>query len=150
MVKHLYHKYLNKPCEHDGIKFASKLEGSFYLLVKKHKENGDILFFLRQVPFVLPGNIRYLVDFCLFMDDGHVVFVDVKGVDTPVSSLKIKQVEHIYPVNIEIFRKEDFGKWSSYFANIAENKKKKINGNPIDLNFAPESAEENTNRIRLP
>lgn len=103
MVKPLYHKYLNKPCEHDGIKFASKLEASYYQRLKYLKESGEVLFFLLQVPFILPGNIRYRCDFQIFWTDGHITFVDTKAYDTPVSMNKIKQVEALYPVEIEIY-----------------------------------------------
>lgn len=58
-----------------------------------------------QVPLRLPANIKYLVDFQVFYPDGTVRYIDIKGVMTPLSSLKIKQVEAIYPIKIEILSK---------------------------------------------
>lgn len=104
MVKPLYHKYLNIPCEYDGIKFASKLEAGYYLKLNQLKKSGEVIFFLMQVPFILPGNIRYRCDFQIFWADGHVSFVDTKAIETPVSTNKIKQVEALYPVKIEIYK----------------------------------------------
>jgi hypothetical protein len=49
--------------------------------------------------------VTYRVDFVEFLADGTVEFVDCKGVETPVSTLKIKQVEDIYPISIKIVKK---------------------------------------------
>lgn len=100
MIKH---KYGAKPTEKDGIKFASKAESKYYEKLKILQKNGDILFFLRQVPFHLSGNTKYLVDFVEFWKSGDVVFTDVKGFFTPMSKLKVAQVEDLYhPVKINI------------------------------------------------
>ena len=61
---------------------------------------GDILFFLRQVPFHLPGNTKYVCDFLVFWADERVTIEDVKGFKTPMYILKKKQLEDIYPVEI--------------------------------------------------
>jgi len=103
MAKILKHKYLAKPCEFDGIKFASKLEAGYYQRLKYLQLSGEVIFFLMQVPFILPGNIRYRCDFQIFWADGHISFVDTKAIETPVSMNKIKQVEALYPVEIEIY-----------------------------------------------
>ena len=66
------------------------------------KQSGAILFFLRQVPFHLPGGVRYVVDFVEFWAGGDVRFVDVKGFKTPEYKAKKKMVEEVYkPVIIE-------------------------------------------------
>lgn len=55
-----------------------------------------------QVPFHLPGNVIYRVDFMEFHNDGTVHFVDVKGMETNTFILKKKQVEELYaPIKIE-------------------------------------------------
>jgi len=65
------------------------------------KKCGEILFFLRQTPFHLPGNIKYICDFMIFWKDGSVTFEDVKGFKTKEYTIKKKQVEEIYfPVTI--------------------------------------------------
>lgn len=98
------HKFNAKACESDGIKFSSKAERSYYNRLKLLQKSGEVLFFLMQVPFRLPGNIKYFCDFQIFYSDGTVSFVDVKGVSTPLFILKKKQVEQMYPVNIEIVK----------------------------------------------
>ena len=96
------HKFNAVPVEYDGIKFPSKKEGNYYLQLKALVKSGAMLFFLRQVPFHLPGEVVYRVDFQEFWANGEVRFIDVKGVDTPVSKMKRKQVEALYPVKIEL------------------------------------------------
>lgn len=100
------HKFNASPVkEEDGQHFASKLEWHYFKLLQLRQKTGDILFFLRQVPFYLPGNKKYFVDFCEFLKDGQVVFTDTKGMMTPLSKLKIDQVESLYPIKINIVTK---------------------------------------------
>lgn len=96
------HKYHAKKVEYDGIKFDSKKEGNYYLELKLRQQAGEIIFFLRQVPFHLPGNTTYRVDFQEFHSDGTVHFVDVKGMKTKMFIMKKKQVEDLYPIEIEV------------------------------------------------
>ena len=99
------HKYNAKPTKRfwqDGteIKFSSKKEAAYFdKLVLAHK-SGDLLFFLRQVPFHLPGSITYRCDFLEFWRDGAVRIVDVKGRKTREYIRAKKQVEALYPVEI--------------------------------------------------
>ncbi len=97
----LQHKFRAQRTETDGIKFDSKKEAAFYRELKLRQQAGDIVFFLRQVPFDLPGNIKYRVDFVLFESSGNVRFVDVKGHRTKDYIRNKKQVETLYPVEIE-------------------------------------------------
>lgn len=99
----LKHKFHAKPCEIDDIKFSSKLEAAYYRKLSILQASGEVLFFLMQVPFGLPGNIKYRCDFQIFWKDGTITFVDVKGVDTPVSKIKRQQVEALYPVKIHLY-----------------------------------------------
>lgn len=85
----------------DGIKFGSKKEAAHYQQLKLAKKNGDLLFFLRQTPFHLPGNIVYRADFIEFWANGEIRIVDVKGFKTSLYILKKKQVEAIYPIIID-------------------------------------------------
>lgn len=98
------HKFKAVACQSDSIKFGSKAEASYYNRLKTLKESGEILFFLRQVPFDLPGSTKYFVDFQVFYADGTVAFIDVKGMSTPMFILKKKQVESLYPIEIEIVK----------------------------------------------
>ena len=99
------HKFKAKPVTDDGSHFPSKLEHRYYQRLQLLQRAGEVLFFLRQVPFHLPGGVRYLVDFQVFYSYGSISFVDVKGIDTPLSIAKRKMVESLYPVEIEVIKK---------------------------------------------
>ena len=106
----LKHKYNAKPTEVDNIRFDSKLEANYYGVLKLAQKSGELLFFLRQVPLHLPGNTKYVCDFLEFWapkngDSGDVVFTDVKGMETATFKLKKKQVEALYPIEIQVITK---------------------------------------------
>jgi dsDNA-binding SOS-regulon protein len=94
------HKFKAIPTELDGIKFASKKEAKRYRELEMLKKADALLFFLRQVPFHLSGNVKYVCDFLCFWKDGTVTIEDVKGIKTPIYVLKKKQVEATYPIKI--------------------------------------------------
>lgn len=96
------HKFGARPTEVDGIRFDSKKEARYFQKLRIREAAGEVLFFLRQVPFHLPGGVRYVVDFQEFHADGTVHFVDVKGMETPEFRAKKKQVEALFPITIEI------------------------------------------------
>ncbi len=102
------HKFKASPTLRDGIRFDSKLEAKYYERLKILQAAGEIVFFLRQVPFHLPGGVRYVVDFVEFRSDGSVVFTDVKGMETSDFKTKRKLVESIYPVTINVVNAEHF------------------------------------------
>lgn len=103
MSRRLRHKFHAVATECDGIRFDSKKEARYYKQLKTRKTAGEIVQFLRQVPFHLPGGVRYVCDFQEFHADGTVHFVDVKGMQTPEFKAKKKMVEQLYqPIKIEI------------------------------------------------
>ncbi|HJY22034.1 MAG TPA: DUF1064 domain-containing protein, partial [Hanamia sp.] len=85
-----------------------KLEWAYYKKLQLLVKAGHVLFFLRQVPLHLPGGSKYVCDFVEFLADGNVRFVDVKGVETSEFIVKKKIVEAIYPITIEIVKRNDF------------------------------------------
>lgn len=98
-------KYKSIHTKIDDINFGSKLEGRYYTHLKNLQSKGVVTFFLLQVPFRLPGGVKYLLDFMVFYADGNIEYVDVKGVITAIYKLKKKQVEALYPIKIkEIFK----------------------------------------------
>ncbi len=101
-IKPTRHKFNAVPTVNDGIKFSSKKEARYYSELQLRVAAGEVTFFLRQVPFHLPGGVKYVVDFMEFHADGTVHVVDVKGMKTPVFIAKKKMVEALYPVEIEI------------------------------------------------
>ena len=100
-MKYHKHKFHAKPTQIAGIKFASKKEAKYYSKLLLRKKAKEVIFFLRQVPFYLPGGVKYVCDFQEFWTDGTVHFVDVKGFRTPMYKAKKKIVESIYPITIE-------------------------------------------------
>lgn len=99
------HKYNAVATELDGQRFDSKAEARFYQRLCELRKMGLVIQFLRQVPFHLPGGIRYVCDFMVFEDGGAVKFIDVKGMDTPMSKSKRAQVEALYaPIKIEVVK----------------------------------------------
>lgn len=104
-VKRRRHKFGAIKCEQDGKKFPSKLEARYYNRLLTLQKAGEVVFFLMQVPFHLPGGVKYVVDFQIFYANGEISFVDTKGKDTTLSIAKRKIVENIYPIQIEIVSK---------------------------------------------
>lgn len=97
-------KYGAIKTEYNGIKYDSKAEARWAENFDMEKRAGDVLYWLRQVPFFLPAGIIYRCDFQVFYTSGVVKYFDVKGWDTPVSKLKRKQVEALYPVKIQVVK----------------------------------------------
>lgn len=105
------HKFGAKKCELDGLKFPSILEKNYYVILKHLQKTGEVLFFLRQVPFNLPGGITYRLDFMVFYAPknenlgGSIEFIETKGYMTADARIKIAQTEDIYGIKIKIVSK---------------------------------------------
>jgi len=95
-----YSKYRNVKTTIDGITFDSKAEAARYCELKIAKSAGEVRWFVRQVGFDLPGNVRYRADFLVVWADGRVSVEDVKGTLTALYRLKKRQVEALYGVEI--------------------------------------------------
>lgn len=102
------HKFKAKPTNYQGQHFASRLELAYYNKLELEMRAGAVIFFLRQVPFHLPGGVKYVVDYQVFYSDGTVRFVDVKGVETNEFVAKKKMVEALYPVQIDVVKRKNF------------------------------------------
>lgn len=97
-------KYGASPKHVDGYYFPSKLEGSCYQLLKNLQKEGNFNFFLRQIPFDIPGHKTHRVDFCIFFHN-RVEFVECKGIDLAIGKLKREQVEELYKITIHVVKK---------------------------------------------
>jgi len=86
----------------NGIPYHSKREAAFAVKLNILRTVGKIKFYLRQVGFDLPGNVRHFVDFLVFYSDGTYKFIEVKGRDLPLGKMKRKQVESLYNLKIEV------------------------------------------------
>jgi len=84
----------------DGICFHSRAEMLYYAELKLEVRQGFIKYFHRQVPFDLPGGVRYVCDFMIVYPDGKIKYIEVKGKKRPEYIIKKKQVEALYPVEI--------------------------------------------------
>jgi len=103
-MRNLRHKFNAKPTVYDGIRFDSKKEGNYYLDLKLRIKAGEVIFFLRQVPFYLPGGGKLVLDFLEFHTDGTAHFVEIKGFETKEWKIKKRIVEAIYPIEIEMVK----------------------------------------------
>ena len=90
-----------KPTDYQGVRYSSKKEARYAMELDLRIKDGEVLFYLRQVPFDLPGNTKYRADFMEFLSNGEVRIIDVKGYKTPEYKTKKRQVEALYPVKIE-------------------------------------------------
>lgn len=82
------------------IKFPSTKEARHYDENLLAIQSGDLLFQLRQVPFHLPGGVKYVLDFLEFWENGEILFVDAKGRRLPEYIRNMKLVEALYPIKI--------------------------------------------------
>lgn len=98
-MKKIYHKFGAKACKRREIKFPSLLERSVFDYLETLQKSKRIWFFLRQIPFDLPGGAKHVVDFMVVTRD-EVLFVEAKGRDLPLGKMKRLQTEELY--NIEI------------------------------------------------
>jgi hypothetical protein len=85
----------------DGIRFPSQREARRYTALQLLRASGEVLWFVRQPSFDLPGGTRYRADFLVVWRDGRVTVEDVKGFRTPAYVRSRKQVEALYPITIE-------------------------------------------------
>ena len=104
-------KYRASKCSLDGYDFASKLEMSYYVLLKDMVKNGEIKGFVLQPVYELQPKftklnknyraINYIADFEVELFNGNKYVVDTKGFQTSDSKLKEKMFNYIYP-NLEL------------------------------------------------
>ena len=95
------HKFHAIRTQINGIKFGSKKEAKYYQELLLRKKVGEVIFFLRQVPFDIGANKKYYCDFVEFLANGMVEFIEVKGYKTPLYKLKKSLVESLYPLQIK-------------------------------------------------
>jgi hypothetical protein len=86
----------------DGIRFDSKREARYYERLVRERAAGLVSYFLRQVPIHLPGGTKLVIDFLVVMADGAIRHIDVKGRETTAFKIKRREVQHHYPIVIEL------------------------------------------------
>ncbi len=80
--------------------YASAKEARYAGELALRQKCGEVLFWLEQVPFRLPGGVKYRADFVVFLMGGGYQVVDVKGFRTPMYKAKKRLVEALYPIKI--------------------------------------------------
>ena len=101
-----YHVASKEKRTYKGILFASRKEMLWYRDWDLHHHTDEIC--LRQVPFALPGGTTYRLDFMLLFPRDTVPlswlirYVEVKGKRLPMGELKMRQVEELYGIHIEV------------------------------------------------
>ncbi|PEJ46945.1 hypothetical protein CN692_25515 [Bacillus sp. AFS002410] len=100
-------KYGAKKVVIDNIKFASKIEGDYYLHLKQLQEKCKILSFIIQPKYELQSKfekngkkwhaINYIADFEVTHLDGTVDVIDIKGMVLEAFKIKQKLFEYKYP-----------------------------------------------------
>lgn len=99
-------KFHNKKTIVDGILFDSQMESHYYLYLKELKEQGVVVDFKLQPVFILQEGfskdgkriqpIKYIADFEVTYNDGHVEIIDVKGKITEAFRIKRKILLYKY------------------------------------------------------
>lgn len=104
-IKPKRQKYGNRKVEIDGMKFDSQHEADVYFgILLPSWKCGTCKLLARQVPFDLPGGIRYIADFLTVSLDGHVSVIDAKSEATRKNRVYInkkKQMKAIWGIEIQ-------------------------------------------------
>lgn len=103
-------KYNNIKCSFRGIKFDSKKELEYYIILLDRLKHNEISNLKRQVKFELQPSykfnnklirsITYIADFT-YQENGQLKVIDTKGYRTEVYKLKKKLFEYKYGIEIE-------------------------------------------------
>ncbi|MBR3741445.1 MAG: DUF1064 domain-containing protein [Clostridia bacterium] len=97
-------KYGNKRVEIDGKIFDSQHEATVYQELMMRVRAGELRTVLRQVPFDLPGNIRYFADFVTIDKDMRITVYDAKSEATRKNRVYInkkKQMKACWEIEIQ-------------------------------------------------
>lgn len=72
-------KYRNKKTESDGVVYDSKHEAQCAAELQIRVRAGELAAVARQVPFELPGGVKYIADFVVLRRDGRYDVLDAKS-----------------------------------------------------------------------
>jgi len=106
--KNLRPKYAAQPTTVDGIRFASKSEAKYYISLKEMEKLGEVTDIQCHPKWPVVINDTKVCDIELdfqYKDkNGELHYVDVKGMDTPVSALKRKLLYAVHGIETEIVK----------------------------------------------
>lgn len=97
-------KYGNRKTTVDGIEFDSQHEAETYLMFKLQVQSGIYRAVLCQVPFILPGGVKYKADFVTLNNDGTYTVFDAKSEATrkdKVYRVKYRQMKNCLGIEIQ-------------------------------------------------
>ena len=101
-----YHVAKPEDRTYNGRTYASKKEMLKAQELDLRVKAADIDFYLEQVPFKLPGNRVYRLDFVSFKEyesgSWEIEYIEVKGKDLPMGKLKRAQTEELYGISIQL------------------------------------------------
>ena len=92
-------KYGNRRVEVDGKKFDSEHEARVYEELMLRVQAGELRCVMRQVPFDLPGGIRYFADFVTVGADLRVTVLDAKSEATRKNRVYINKRKQMLACN---------------------------------------------------
>jgi hypothetical protein len=75
--------------------YASRLESRVGAILERELKPGEKL--LKQVAITLACGAKYVCDFAVVGKDGMGVYVEAKGIETPVWRLKMRMLKHEMP-----------------------------------------------------
>ncbi len=110
-------KYGSHALVYEGVRYHSKAELRFEMRLRLLRAAGRVAWWVRQVPFALPGDEKtirakkYLLDFLVVLDTGLTRLIDVKGFQTQNSATKISVVQATHHVTIELVRPDEVESW---------------------------------------
>jgi hypothetical protein len=76
---------------------ASKREAAYAQQLQMQKDAGAIVDYLEQVPVLLPGGVKYVIDFAVIDLYGLVRFVEIKGFETAAWKIKMRLLADARP-----------------------------------------------------
>lgn len=107
-------KYRNHRITVGDNTFDSKLEYACHLVQCERRAAGELLWFLRQVSFPLPGGVIYRCDYLTALRAGGNEVIDAKGVLTKEFVIKAKQMLDVHGIDILIWTKKKTTPFSQY------------------------------------
>lgn len=97
-------KYGNKKITYDGLEFDSQHEADVYKELKLLLLAGQYRGLMCQVPFLLPGGVKYIADFVTLNNDGTYTVFDAKSEATrkdKVYRIKYRQMKNCLGIEIQ-------------------------------------------------
>jgi hypothetical protein len=90
-------KYHAQKAFYKGERYDSKRECEYAIELDWLIQGGIVEKWERQIPFLLTVNGqkigKYILDFKVYYKDGHIEYIDVKGMRTPLYKWKKKHLE---------------------------------------------------------